>query len=257
VGLKGDAMRFTTCVLLALGIAAAAADARPPQEWVTVSGQVVLPPEVPLPGPKLFPNGAADESVVVDAKTRGVKNVVVWLRPDDQNPKSKLAPADFHPDDAKRLPRVEWIAYQPRGVYEPRIVTTRVSDTVGVANLAAVPCNFFCETAQNGNFNVNVPPNQTFKWPGPLVAETAPIVFKSAVAPQAVGCLRIFDHPYYAVTDAEGKFELRDAPVGKYRLVYWHEKVGFKDGKDGRFGFPVEITRDAAALPPVAFDMTK
>jgi hypothetical protein len=35
-----------------------------------------------------------------------------------------------------------------------------------------------------------------------------------------------FDHPYFAVTDADGKFEIRGIPAGKYTLVAWHE--GYK-----------------------------
>lgn len=248
-------MRLAACALL-LALAALA-DARPPREWVTVSGQVVLPPEVPLPGAKVLPNGTPDERVLVDAKTRGVSNVVVWLRPDDQNPRSKLAPDDIHPADAKRLPRAQLIRFTPLLTFEPRILLTRVGDALAVQNQAPVPANFFWTTANNGNVNVAIAPGQFFKMPAPLAAETAPIFYKSALAPQAEGIVRVFDHPYAALTDADGKFELRDAPVGKYRLVYWHEVVGFKDGKAGRFGFPVEITRDAAALPPVAFDVTK
>ena len=30
-------------------------------------------------------------------------------------------------------------------------------------------------------------------------------------------------HPYYAVTDSEGRFELSDVPPGKYEIVAWHE----------------------------------
>ena len=35
-----------------------------------------------------------------------------------------------------------------------------------------------------------------------------------------------FDHPYFAVTDADGKFEISGVPPGKYTLVAWHE--GYK-----------------------------
>jgi hypothetical protein len=35
-----------------------------------------------------------------------------------------------------------------------------------------------------------------------------------------------FHHPYFAVTDGDGKFELSGIPAGKYTLVAWHE--GFK-----------------------------
>jgi len=30
-------------------------------------------------------------------------------------------------------------------------------------------------------------------------------------------------HPYYAVTDAEGNFEMTDVPPGQYEIVAWHE----------------------------------
>ena len=35
-----------------------------------------------------------------------------------------------------------------------------------------------------------------------------------------------FHHPYFAVTDADGKFEISGVPPGKYTLVGWHE--GYK-----------------------------
>jgi hypothetical protein len=38
-----------------------------------------------------------------------------------------------------------------------------------------------------------------------------------------------FDHPYFAVTDAEGKFEMAGVPPGTYTLIAWHE--GYKIDK--------------------------
>jgi hypothetical protein len=35
-----------------------------------------------------------------------------------------------------------------------------------------------------------------------------------------------FDHPYFAVTDVDGKFVITGVPPGKYTLVAWHE--GYK-----------------------------
>jgi hypothetical protein len=54
-----------------------------------------------------------------------------------------------------------------------------------------------------------------------------------------VGWLRIFDHPYFAVTDEDGKFEIKLAPAGNYSLMSWHEAVGY--GPGGRQGVPVTI----------------
>ena len=33
----------------------------------------------------------------------------------------------------------------------------------------------------------------------------------------------VVPHPYYAVTDQNGRFELADIPAGNYEVVAWHE----------------------------------
>jgi hypothetical protein len=38
--------------------------------------------------------------------------------------------------------------------------------------------------------------------------------------------MAVMDHPYYAVTDAEGKFEIKSLPPGTYTVEAWHEKAG-------------------------------
>jgi hypothetical protein len=37
----------------------------------------------------------------------------------------------------------------------------------------------------------------------------------------------VLDHPYYAVTDAQGNFEIKNAPAGTQKVVVWQEAVGF------------------------------
>ena len=57
----------------------------------------------------------------------------------------------------------------------------------------------------------------------------------------------VFDHPYYAVTDAGGKFVIADVPAGEHVVELWHEppdgqgpgtrmtaKVRVVDGKRAR-----------------------
>lgn len=34
------------------------------------------------------------------------------------------------------------------------------------------------------------------------------------------------EHPYYAITDANGNFEIENIPPGTYKLQVWHEKLG-------------------------------
>jgi len=42
------------------------------------------------------------------------------------------------------------------------------------------------------------------------------------------GYILVMPHHYFAVTDAEGKFELAALPPGRYDLVMWHETLGAK-----------------------------
>jgi len=38
--------------------------------------------------------------------------------------------------------------------------------------------------------------------------------------------VQVFPNPWFAVTDKDGKYELRDVPAGTYTLVAWQEKYG-------------------------------
>ncbi len=53
-----------------------------------------------------------------------------------------------------------------------------------------------------------------------------------------------FDHPYFAVTDEDGKFEIKLAPVGQFNLFVSHPATGWLDGKAGRGGKPLNIKAD-------------
>jgi len=34
------------------------------------------------------------------------------------------------------------------------------------------------------------------------------------------------DHPFFAVTDERGRFEIKGLPPGEYTLEAWHEELG-------------------------------
>ena len=38
--------------------------------------------------------------------------------------------------------------------------------------------------------------------------------------------MHVFEHPYFAVTDSTGQFEMAQVPPGTYRLRMWHEALG-------------------------------
>lgn len=262
-------MRALLPGLLLVPLLVAAADAQqPPPAWVTLKGRVVLPDGLPVPArkPVMVPAGVPvcprvpvlDESVIVDPKTRGVKNVVVWLRPDDgKDPKAALPKNTIHPADARKPKEV--VVDQPCCLFEPHVLTARVGDAVVAANSSTIAHNFFWVSGNNGNHNPNIPAGGKAVLPNPLVAEAGAITFSCAVHPWMKGYARVFDHPYFAVTDDEGRFEIKDAPAGAFRLVYWHENAGFKGKAPGRFGDVVTIAagKDGKTmdLPPTPFDV--
>ncbi len=41
-----------------------------------------------------------------------------------------------------------------------------------------------------------------------------------------LGYLYVLDHPYIAVTDAQGNFSIKDVPPGSYKVKIWHEALG-------------------------------
>jgi hypothetical protein len=252
-------MRYAFAFVL---LSATVAAAQPPA-WVTVKGQIVLPKDEPVPvrakidvkadakhclakGPLL------EDKLLVDPKSRGIQNVVVWLRPDNEDAKAKIKAADIHPADAKRKPQ-DVVLDQPCCMFTPRVALARAGDTIVVKNTAAINHNFFWTSAENGDFNVNIVPNGKHVFPKPLVAESSPIAYRCTVHPWMSGVVRVFEHPYFAVTDADGKFEIKNAPAGKWRIVYWHETTGFKGGKAGRFGDPVAIPNNTLEMKPVDF----
>ena len=41
----------------------------------------------------------------------------------------------------------------------------------------------------------------------------------------------VLDHPFFATTDKDGKFELKTLPPGTYTIEAWHEKLGASEAE--------------------------
>ncbi|HYH66651.1 MAG TPA: hypothetical protein VD866_18290 [Urbifossiella sp.] len=249
---------FTAAALLPI------ASAQPPAGgWATLKGQIVFPAGKALPkraplvvnnDPKhcLSKGPILDDVLLVNDKSRGVRNVVVWLRPNNMVAKAALDPNEIHPSDKNRkAAKVE--IDQPCCMFTPRVTLARVGDTIVVKNPAPVAHNFFWTSANCGNFNPNIAPGQTWEMPQPLAAESAAIPYKCSFHSWMSGTVRVFDHPYYALTDDDGRFTMPNAPAGNYRLMVWHEKFGILGGPGGRFGTPIVIAGPATDLPAMPF----
>jgi RNA polymerase sigma factor (sigma-70 family) len=232
-------------------------------KWVTVSGRVVFPNDRETPAAEYVQPGAMkDEEVMrpfaplrtdgafIDPQNRGIANAVVWLRPDSEDRKEALPPSAIHPDLREHTERTHEVRFAA-GQFLPRATVLRFGDRVSFHNAMTVATNVKFDSGGTGDaFNRLLTPDSGHT-SEPLKDASGAWRFESNVHHWAKGFVRAFDHPYFALTDANGRYEMRSAPVGKWRLVVWHEAAGWHRGPKGRLGTPVTIP--AARAGSVSF----
>jgi len=59
-----------------------------------------------------------------------------------------------------------------------------------------------------------------------FTAREVMVPLKCDVHPWMNAYVGVLDHPYFAVTGTDGKFDLRTLPPGTYTIEAWHEKLG-------------------------------
>jgi hypothetical protein len=75
-------------------------------------------------------------------------------------------------------------------------------------------------------FNVGLYPGRTSR--KPLVAAGL-VKVRCEVHPWMSAYIWVTEHPYHAVSDMYGEYELRDVPAGVYQLKVWHESLGTQE----------------------------
>ncbi len=62
------------------------------------------------------------------------------------------------------------------------------------------------------------------------------------------GFVWVQNNSFFAVTDKDGKFEIKDVPVGTWDVEAWHERFGVKPGKvTVEKGKPAELKLELSA----------
>jgi hypothetical protein len=69
---------------------------------------------------------------------------------------------------------------------------------------------------------------------------------KCAIHPWMTAWVVVLDHPFFAITNETGAFEIPNLKPGKYTLVTWHEQARPQEafvevGPDGKLAKPVEF----------------
>jgi plastocyanin len=108
--------------------------------------------------------------------------------------------------------------------YVPHVVALRAGQTLHVTTSDPTLHNVHGTCVENTAFNFALvakgqSKNLSFETP-----ERFPV--RCDVHPWMKAWVAVFSHPWFAVTDKDGKYELRDVPAGTYTLVAWQEKYG-------------------------------
>ena len=109
--------------------------------------------------------------------------------------------------------------------YHPHVFGMRVGQPLEIVNSDPTLHNIHAMPKANQEFN-NGQPIQGMKMTHTFTAQEVMVPFKCDVHGWMNAYVGVVNHPYFAVTDKDGKFDLKDLPPGTYTIEAWHEKLG-------------------------------
>jgi len=109
--------------------------------------------------------------------------------------------------------------------YMPHVFGIRVGQPLEILNSDPTLHNIHAMPKINQEFN-NGQPMQGMKTSHTFTAQEVMVPFKCDVHGWMNAYAGVLDHPFFAVTNDEGKFEIAGLPPGTYTVEAWHEKLG-------------------------------
>ncbi|MBI4432015.1 MAG: hypothetical protein HY592_00835 [Candidatus Omnitrophica bacterium] len=112
-----------------------------------------------------------------------------------------------------------------RCVYVPHVAGVQVGQEVIFLNEDPTLHNIHSFSKNSSGFNLGLP-FQGMKTKKTFSAPEVMVTLKCDVHPWMLGYVGVLPHPYFAVSDAQGNFEIKNLPPGEYLIEAWHEKLG-------------------------------
>jgi plastocyanin len=208
----------------------------------TIKGSIVIKGKIP--GNAVIRMGVDPKCAQLNAGDRVLQEAVA-ATPDGHlgNVFVRLK-GDFPPSP---VPATPVVIGQRKCVYGPRVVGMRVGQTLQIRNDDQLLHNVHSSTAVGNSFNIAQPI-------AGLVYSFTP---KNEEVMVKIGCdvhrwmtayVGVVTNPYFAVSGADGLFEIPNVPPGKYTLEAWHEQLGVvtsnvivKNGATAPVGLTYEI----------------
>ena len=145
-----------------------------------------------------------DETLLIHPENKGIKNVVVYVYTGRGG--SKL-------NDVETSDDTHVMANQ-NCRFEPHIVIAQVGDTLKVTNPDAVGHNANISFFNNNAVNFTIPAGQE-KLVELEKDEPAPIPVACNIHPWMKGYVVVLDHPFGAVSNADGELVIKGLPAGE------------------------------------------
>jgi len=159
--------------------------------------------------------------LVVDPKTKGVAFAFAYLTaPKGKNPEAEKAMLAKTPIVLLDQVNCEFVPYS---------VATMKGQKFEFKSSDPVAHNARYSGFSAGTKNLSIPPNGTIITT--IAPEKRPYTVNCDIHPWMNVWIMSFDHPFFAVTDADGSFEITGVPAGKQKFVLWQEAVGYVEGK--------------------------
>ena len=215
-----------TCALTSLLFIEGSAGApTPPDGNSSVSGVVKFEGTAPKPSRidmsqdpvcvKAHSGPVTTEDVVVGANS-GLANVVIYV-------------SDGLPSQTFQPPAQPAVLEQKGCQYKPHVLAVEANQKFSVVNDDETTHNIHPTPANNREWNMTQPHGMPLEQA--FARQEVAVPVKCNVHPWMRAYVAVLKNPYFAVSDKNGTFDIKNLPPGTYTITAWQEKLGTQTQK--------------------------